>query len=170
MAYSEQQFNAARVNLSGLVLEQAAQICKARGLSFIAASEAPASYEEVRAEFENALNTGAPVRVYAGASDSTIYTAPAVNHAFRFWHDYLHFINELDFSEQGELCTAAHQCRQAGVRFGMGSLEWLMLQIDTAGQVGYYQASGGQFVVNQLAFCRARLGMAADTTNGYLIN
>lgn len=42
------------------------------------------------------------VIVWSGASERTIYGDPAVNHAFRAWHDYQHIVQRAEFDDHGE--------------------------------------------------------------------
>ena len=161
---SHEKFNQARANLSGFVLNQAAIIQNATGLYYEGAENAPNSYNEVLNEFNQAKQNGGRVRVYSGACENTIYTAAPVNLAFRFWHDYLHYKNEFDFSRTGEELTAFIHCGQVAARFGLGSIEYQLIQADTFGQVEYFWDVGG-FVENQLNFAAQKLNVINSTLN-----
>lgn len=56
--------------------------------------------------------TGGRIIVWTGASDRTIFGDPAVNHAFRAWHDWCHLVLEADFSQDGEHKVCLMQQRQ----------------------------------------------------------
>lgn len=161
---SHEKFNTARANLSAFVLDQAAIIQNATGLYYEGAENAPNSYDEVLKEFNQAGQNGGRIRVYSGSCENTIYTAAPVNLAFRFWHDYLHFKNKFDFSRTGEELTALIHCGQVAARFGLGSVEYLLMQVDTFGQVAHFWDVGG-FVDNQLNFAAQKLNVKNSTLN-----
>lgn len=146
----------ARARLSMFVMRQALHIARVTGINYEEAIEAPSTYEEVCEEFTKAKTLGTPVRVYRDASDNTIYTSPAGNWAFRFWHDYVHFYWGLDFSTESEKQVGHIQCAAVAAEFGLGSLEWKLMEADTIGQVEHFAVTGG-FVDNQLAFVTERL-------------
>lgn len=149
-------FEMARARLSKFVERQALHISRVTGINYEDSEEAPSTYEEVRQEFMTAKALNKPVRIYRGASDKTIYTSASVNWAFRFWHDYIHFYYELDFSEADELAVGSVQCAAVAAEFGLGSLEYRMMHQDTIGQVLYF-AKTGEFIDDQLAFVQERL-------------
>jgi hypothetical protein len=138
------------------VMRTALNIARVTGLNYEESEEAPSTYEEVIAEFQAAKTLNKPVRVYRGASENTIYTTPAANWAFRFWHDYVHFYWGLDFTKEAEIAVGRIQCAAVAAEFGLGSLEWRMMEQDTLGQVLYF-AETGSFVDNQLEFIQERL-------------
>lgn len=87
----------------------------------------------------------------------TIYSRPAVNLAFRAWHDALHIHYRLDVSHAGELAVAElHQDALRGElgRFEKGAAD--ILWADTAGQTEYF-SRWGQFPEDQRAFVAAFL-------------
>lgn len=84
--------------------------------------------------------------VWAGASDSTIYGDPAVNWAFRAWHDYLHIKLNAEFNEHGETIVAIEQARQLR-NDGYGKL----VTIEVIEQLNYFKKFG-KFPDNQLKF------------------
>jgi hypothetical protein len=47
--------------------------------------------------------------VWDGACDTTVFSAPSVNHAFRAFHDYCHVQNQRAFNEHGERLACADQ-------------------------------------------------------------
>lgn len=144
----------ARMRLSKFVREQALKITRINHINFEESEQAPETYEDICIEFSRAKTLNKPVRVFKGASDNTIYDTPATNWSFRFWHDYLHYSRELDFSMQGEKLVGAIQCANVISEFGLGSLEYQLMHIDTIGQVNHY-AKTGKFVDNQLEFARS---------------
>ncbi len=74
---------------------------------FDVAEEAPSTWAELKTH----LDSGKRLVVYSGGSEETIYVDPAVNYAFRAWHDHLHYINQFDFSLDGETAVCDEQCR-----------------------------------------------------------
>jgi hypothetical protein len=150
----------ARGRLSKFVLAQALHITRVTGINYEESNTAPETYEEVLREFTSAKVLNKPVRVFSGASESTIYTSPAANWAFRFWHDYVHYSFKLDFSVQSEILVGERQCAAVAAEFGLGSLEYRLMYTDTIGQVQYY-AANNSFVENQLEFAKEQLKIAA---------
>lgn len=146
----------ARVRLSNFIMRRVNQITRVTGINYEESIDAPSTYEEVRAEFSQAITLNKPVRVYSGASDDTIYTHPSVNWAFRFWHDYIHFTRELDFSTRDEVLVGEVQCAEVAAEFGLGSLEYLLMREDTIGQVEYF-AHYGEFIANQREYVMQKL-------------
>jgi len=116
-----------------------------------AVEDAPAEYGALRA----AWRPDAPLLVYSGACERTIYAAPEVNHAFRAWHDATHVRLGADFSIAGEVRTARAQLREAAA-LGADWRTLAMLHADTIGQVQYF-ARFGRFLDDQRAFARAYL-------------
>ena len=74
---------------------------------FEVADCAPDTWDELKAH----LDAGRKLVVYSGGSEATIYGDPAVNYAFRAWHDYTHWVTDYDFSAAGERGVCEEQCR-----------------------------------------------------------
>lgn len=132
------------------------------GWRAVAAGEyAPSTFAAVVHEARYARATFQPFRVYGGGSERTIYGSPAVNHAFRFWHDAVHFELGADFSPAGEARVAYAQLREARA-LGAGREALRMLRADTLGQVWYF-AHHGRFVEDQREFVRLYCAGALDS-------
>jgi len=148
----------ARANLSKLVIEQANNIKRALGVNYEERIDAPSTYENMCDNWNDAKLNKCPVYVYSEACDNVIYLSKEANWAFRFWHDYLHYYWSKDFSYDSEIFVGNVQCAIVAQQFGLGSLEYQLMQADTVGQVNYYQATSS-FVENQLQFAIDYLGV-----------
>jgi hypothetical protein len=149
-----QDLTIARLRLSKFVREQALKITRINRINFEESEQAPESYVDVCNEFNQAKLLNKTVRVYKGASENTKYDTPATNWSFRFWHDYLHYSRQLDFTVQSEKLVGGIQCANVASEFGLGSLEYKLMHLDTIEQVNHYERTG-QFVENQLGFAKA---------------
>jgi len=123
---------------------------------------APADWPALQAA--GARISGAPLPVFDGACDRTIWGSPAANIAFRAWHDAVHLALGADFSREGEVRVAQEQvaqARAAGASPGVLDALWA----DTFGQVEYF-ARHGMFPADQITFVRACLagGIPAAVT------
>jgi hypothetical protein len=107
---------------------------------FSASDFAPDTFEKLRS------NSVSGLVVWAGASDSTIYGDPSVNHAFRAWHDSLHLKLNAPFTLEGERLVAIEQARLVGSDT-MGNI----LIGEIVGQAEYF-AKHGEFPANQVEF------------------
>jgi hypothetical protein len=119
------------------------------------ATNAPATFKALKAEFA----VRGRITVFDGGCESTIYAAPATNHAFRAWHDHGHLHGGYDFSVAGETATARLQIQQ--LREFMGNDPQadefsMILEADVIGQSLYY-ARRKAFVNDQVSFVRAYL-------------
>ncbi len=122
---------------------------------FDVADDAPATFEELKAH----LDAGRRLVVYAGGSEKTIYVDPAVNHAFRAWHDLTHYRDRQDFSVAGETAVCEAQCHQLVAAFGdvVETKRWCaILTAEVIGQRLFYQRHK-RFVVDQRGFVEAYL-------------
>lgn len=107
-----------------------------------------------------------PFPVWAGASDRTIFGAPAVNHAFRAWHDAWHLRLRAPFTFAGEIAVYEAQrldllryfkpdAERYGTPLSEAQDECLgLLRAEVVGQL-QHQSAHGIFPVNQRAFVRA---------------
>ena len=148
------RFAAARAVLAAAVGLCAARMAARVGVpGWVAVAEgAPDTYDGVVAEVRAAMGGGRAVRVYAGASERTIYWRPEVNHAFRAWHDLTHAWHGFDFTTEGEIATARAQIAYMGDVTGIDRGDAVrLLYADTIGQVEYF-ARHGAFVPDQVAF------------------
>jgi hypothetical protein len=72
---------------------------------FDVSNDAPDTYEKLKSH----LDAGKRLVVFAGGSQHTIYADPAVNHAFRAWHDWTHWTGQHELTFQGELAVCDAQ-------------------------------------------------------------
>lgn len=122
---------------------------------FDVSPHAPSTYQELKARMGR---TGRLV-VYAGASDRTIYGDPAVNHAFRAWHDHCHLEGGHDTSFVGEVATCRLQTRHLLHRYGDSWRTWRwqrIVEAEIIGQARHFDRHG-QFPVDQARFVSAYL-------------
>lgn len=114
---------------------------------------APASLADLmRLDLERA-----PLPVWEGASDATIYGDARVNHAFRAWHDAAHIAGAHAFTLEGEADTCAAQKRDVLAAYPRAPMSWLaLLDAEIIGQAAHY-ARTGEFVTDQNAFMRDAL-------------
>lgn len=141
----------ARFRLSKFVERKALEVTRLTGVNYAESVDAPSTFEEVKAEWANALRTGLPFRVFSGGSDKTIYVDPCYNWAFRFWHDYLHVKYNKSMAYDSEVFIGHMHVTHVASEFGIGSLEARLMFADTIGQCLYYETHGG-FVEDQLEF------------------
>lgn len=142
----------ARQRLSNFVREEAQSIARTGDVSwFFTSAEAPDTFEKLKAVYAQCAKHRMHLPIYDGASENTIYTSPYHNHCFRFWHDIAHIQLDLDFSFEGEADVARYHCDRVAMMFGMDSLEYKLMHIDTFGQLIYHDKTG-KFVDNQLEF------------------
>lgn len=161
MILSEERFLLARQRLSALVALEAKLLCREFCVGYVATDAAPATLDDCAVSWNHARLIGTPFPVWAGASDNTIYMSPADNHAFRFWHDYLHVSCGLGMSLADELTVANLHIEHVASRWGKDSPEAALMAVDTAGQALYYMVHG-EHVPNQLGFARAHFGLGVS--------
>ncbi len=146
--------NVARARLSSFVMRMANDITRSTGINYEENDAAPETWLEAKAMFQSALTLNKPVYVRKSDSDMTIYTSPAANWAFRFWHDYVHFKHDLSHSFIDEILVSNFQVEAVEREFGVGSLEAKLMAADTYGQVMYFRVHG-TFIADQLAFAKS---------------
>lgn len=151
-SYKNMALYQARLNLSKLVEREALHLCKVLNISYEDSLHASEDYQTVKQGFNDAISLKKPVLVYRGNSTGCIYLEPYHNWAFRFWHDYLHVKHDLDFNYESELQVARMHLACVASHYGLGSLEYRLMQADTIGQVEFYRDNAGSFVDNQLQF------------------
>lgn len=87
--------------------------------------------------------------VWTGGSDDTIFADPEVNWAFRAWHDYVHIVNDLPFTVEGESLVAFLQAAELPKDW---YLERQLILSEVVGQVLYNHFHNGEFPSDQRAF------------------
>lgn len=90
--------------------------------------------------------------VWAGASDATIFGDPAINWAFRAWHDATHLALAADFTLAGERATCEAQIvalERAYPR--IPKLCATILRAEVIGQAEHF-VRFGSFPLDQVAF------------------
>jgi len=115
-----------------------------------ACPDAPSTFEALKAVYR----PGESLPVFDGGCDHTIYSAPAVNHAFRAWHDKTHVENGYGFDDSGEASVAVVHHLQA-IAAGLSREDVRALWFDTRGQSLYAAEHGGEFPTDQSAFVAA---------------
>lgn len=119
------------------------------------ASSAPSSFEEL----QELLQSGSRLKVWPGGSEQTVYTDPEINHAFRAWHDWSHWIAAQPFTLEGERAVSALQCRHILMDFGDNShtRRWrAIVEAEVIGQ-NEYRVRHRRFPLNQVGFVLAYL-------------
>lgn len=122
---------------------------------FDVAADAPATWPALKA----LLDSGKRLVVFGGGADATIYADPAVNHAFRAWHDHTHWQLDCDFSVAGEIAVCAEQCRAVFAHCGDTAATRDMcaiLEADIVGQRLFHQRHK-RYVDDQRGFVDAYL-------------
>ena len=122
---------------------------------FDVSDDAPDTYEKLKAH----LDTGKRLVVYGGGSQHTIYADPAVNYAFRAWHDWSHWTGQHDLTFQGEIAVCADQRRHLIEVFGNTPQidRWAaIINAEIIGQATYFE-DHKRFPVDQRGFVEAYL-------------
>lgn len=156
MKYTEERLQQARERLSKFVRQQALNITRITCINYNVTKDAPDTYEGICKQFNNAFKTGFAVNIYSEASENSIYIAKHYNWDFRFWHDYLHYVNNLDLSVESEYKVGQLHVKAVSEEFGKNSLEYHLMYADTIKQTDYFKKTGG-FVDNQELFARDHL-------------
>jgi len=113
---------------------------KTRGLVYNVNEIAPDTYDKLRG------NAGI-LTVWDGASDNTIYADPAINWAFRAWHDKVHLKYDLDFSIESELILAKLAASQFDGKIAD------IVYAEVGGLVEYFR-DNGRFPTDQAKFVK----------------
>lgn len=133
------------------VLAHAERVSHQVGYTWRPARLAPSTFEALRIEGRLSAATGLPFRVSALFSDQCI-VPPAVNYAFRFWHDMTHLQTGRGFDHHGEVVVGQAQLaafEADGVR--PHSVVWRLLFADTLAQNDCLKVLG-RFPRNQRTF------------------
>jgi hypothetical protein len=128
---------------------------------FDVSPDAPGTYKTLKAH----LDAGKRLVVYDGGCEGTIYADPAVNHAFRAWHDWSHWKGGHDFSVAGEWRTFALQRRRLLDLHGdnQQTRRWIeLIHADIVGFRLYYEPYR-RFVDDQRSFIEAYMKNPEDT-------
>lgn len=142
------------LSLNAAVLDMAQHFAP----GYRASEEAPNTFKGLKAM----LDAGQPLLVASEGSDKTIFGDPAVNIAFRAWHDWCHWWGDFDFSLAGEMATCSMQIEQLRSFYGVkeSTNRWAdLLVAEIVGQRRYYELHG-LYITNQRAFARAYLADA----------
>lgn len=87
---SDVHLTAARQMLSFVIQERAIRTARDVGFGWQPDPAAPDKYEVLTAAYKHSKATGDALPVSDMHCESTVYTRPAANMAFRFWHDVSH--------------------------------------------------------------------------------
>lgn len=145
-------FDRACTDLNIFVIHHAEYVAKQIGFGYVDSNDAPNSFTSLQEAYKNSLQTNAPLPVFRGASDTSVYTCGG-NWAFRFWHDVLHVTMGADFTMVGENKVAEAQAKVIADRFGRDSLQYKIFMADVMGQVVYYNIHK-KYVTNQKEFVK----------------
>lgn len=117
--------------------------------AFVARPMAPQSLQDLLR-----CDPGAPLPVWDGASEGTIYGDPRVNHAFRAWHDAGHIARGFSFDLQGEIAACRYQIETLRRRFpSVPDRFCRYIRAEIIGQAEHF-AEHGAFPVDQFEFFR----------------
>lgn len=133
------------------VLAHAERVSRQVGYSWRPARLAPSSFEALRTEARLSAAAGLPLRVSSLFSDDCM-VPPAINYAFRFWHDMTHLSTGCGFDHHGEVIVGQAQLASFeadGVQ--PRSLVWRLLFADTLAQNDCMKALG-RFPFSQRRF------------------
>jgi len=151
-AVSAHELLQARQTLSFFVEHEAGQAAAEVGFGWVSDEVAPDRYDVLLAAFERCRASGEPLTVSSLFCDSTVYTDPKTNMAFRFWHDVSHVRLGLSFDLVDELELALWHLSELTARgFGPESVVWNLLHADIVGQI-YVMAMVHRFPVEQGSF------------------
>lgn len=138
-----------------------------RAPSFYSTADAPADWPALKAWYDlwsirAELGESYVIPVSNVGCDRTIYSSPAVNYAFRAWHDSIHLVLDVGFDFDGELAVALHHVRVAELA-GLPKRDIDMLWADTYGQRLYHEYTGS-FVDDQEGFVTDCLATGVHAT------
>ncbi len=144
----------ARINLGRFVRDRADLIVEKEGFGFVAQSDAPGTYPQLRAAYAHSKSTGDPLPVSSLHQEDTIFLEPNDNACYRFWHDMTHCELGLSFdlADEWELALV-HLRILAAAGLGPETLEYRLLRADLLGQI-ILLAITGRYPWNQGVFSR----------------
>lgn len=108
------------------------------------------SLEKIQAIY----NKTGRVKVWSGASDTSIFQSADVNEAFRAWHDYVHITHDLPFTLDGEIKVCRIQqeyIRDKNIDATVKAVSLRLLEIEVIEQVKYFFDTG-KYVKDQRQF------------------
>jgi hypothetical protein len=122
---------------------------------FCTSTDAPSTFEQLCAH----IQSGKPFTVHSGASARTVYGDPAVNYAFRAWHDWCHWIAAHPFTDEGEAAVCAMHCRHLIADYGCNAQTDSWCRIIKAEVIGQarFQKVHKRFPDDQIGFVTAYL-------------
>lgn len=116
---------------------------------FIVRDHAPETMQEL-AQCER-------LTIWSGGSDQTIYADPAINWAFRAWHDSVHLSYAFPFDLAGETLTCEMQILQLRQRWPSMPERWSrIIRAEIVGQALHLQRTGA-FPADQYAFIKGEI-------------
>lgn len=153
----ENVIRAAGRALGSTLVRKASRIAREVGFSYEPVAEAPSTYEELRAAFQESIRTRRPLPVWSGACKTSIYGSVEANWAFRFLHDLSHCILDEPFTVAGELQVHSFLARSLGIaQFAQAtSCEDHVYWADSYGQSLYSDMTRGKFPEDQTEFAVA---------------
>lgn len=147
-------FGRARVGYTSYVCSRVRAVVASMGLSgWVAAPDAPSSYDEIIDEVIERRRDRKPFRVWDGASDNSVFLHPSANHAFRCIHDLYHDVHCKGFDLSGEEWLATHWTNEVA-RETPSNMITILAACDGIGQVYYGKHSVHDFVDNQIVFVK----------------
>jgi hypothetical protein len=124
----------------------------AEHIDYVTSDVAPSTYREL----VDHMDSGKKLVIYDGGSDFTIFGEPSANHAFRAWHDTIHYQYGYDFSTTGEMFTCNQHISDIITHFGVDIAQECapILLAEVIGQSLYYRKYKA-YVGDQRAFAIA---------------
>lgn len=121
-----------------------------------ATPNAPSTLADLQA-WKAQAQPGEPIPVFDGGCDRTIFSSPAVNHAFRAWHDSLHLEHGFGFDKPGEYGIAGLHAELAAAA-GLDAFDQRALLFEVFGQFNYAEVFG-EFPTDQALFVGRCFGL-----------
>lgn len=135
----------------GLSLGRIFQQFGVLGKDYIPHPDAPNTFPDLMRAHRECCLSGAPLPVFNGGCEDTIYGTPEANYAFRYMHDTVHVLMGLEFDVADETAAARAQLRMLGP---LTKEEIRTFLIDSAGQALYHVMTG-EFVEDQATFVQS---------------
>lgn len=161
--FSDGELLQARIELTEFVTLMADQAAARLGFGWVARPDAPNTWRALTAAWQHSLDSGEPLPVFDGGSDTVILTSAEANWAYRFWHDVTHLERQRNFSSPHELDMAVFHLWEAE-RHGLerGSLPWRLLHADAVGNVLHW-AVRREYLIDQRTFILNYLQFDVET-------
>lgn len=125
----------ARASLSLFVEHRAHRVTEEVGFGWVGVPVAPATFPQLRFAFRRSQSSGEPLPVSNLFCDRTVFDTPAVNIAFRFWHDTAHCRLGYSFELPDEWELAMWHLDELQRGFPPESDEHQLLRLDLLGQI-----------------------------------